>query len=138
MTFKPGQSGNPKGRPQGSKHKATIAAQELLDGEGEALTRKCIELAKGGNVAALRLCLERLIPARKDRPINLRLPKVEGVADLPKVLEAILKAVASGVITPGEGQSLAAVLEAYRKGVELTDLEVRLAALEEQTGHGKS
>jgi len=137
MTFKPGQSGNPKGRPQGSKHKATIAAQELLDGEGKALTRKCIELAKGGNVAALRLCLERLVPIRKDRPISLRLPKVEGVADIPKVLEAILKAVASGAITPGEGQSLAAVLEAYRKGVEQADHEARLTALEERAARGR-
>lgn len=134
MTFKPGQSGNPKGRPQGSKHKATIAAQTLLDGEAQALTKKAVELAKAGNVLALRLCLERLIPIRKDQPIKLKLPKIEGVADIPKVLEAILKAVASGEITPGEGQSLAAMLEAYRKGVELADFETRLTALEERTG----
>jgi hypothetical protein len=133
MTFKPGQSGNPKGRPQGSKHKATIAAQTLLDGEAQALTKKAVELAKAGNVLALRLCLERLIPTRKDQPITLKLPKIEGVADIPNVLEAILKAVASGEITPGEGQSLAAMLEAYRKGVELADIEARVTALEEKT-----
>lgn len=134
MTFKPGQSGNPKGRPQGSKHKATIAAQELLDGEAQTLTKKAVELAKTGNVLALRLCLERLIPPRKDRPISLKLPKLEGVADIPMVLEAVLKAVAQGEITPGEGQAVAAMLEAYRKGVELGDFEIRLTALEERTG----
>jgi hypothetical protein len=133
MTFKPGQSGNPKGRPQGSKHKATIAAQTLLDGEALALTKKAVELAKAGNVLALRLCLERLIPIRKDQPIKLKLPKLEDVADIPKVLEAVLKAVAQGEITPSEGQSLAAMLEAYRKGVELADFEARLTALEERT-----
>jgi hypothetical protein len=133
MTFKPGQSGNPKGRPQGSKHKATIAAQTLLDGEAQALTKKAVELAKAGNVLALRLCLERLIPIRKDQPIKLKLPKLEDVADIPKVLEAILKSVAQGEITPSEGQSLAAMLEAYRKGVELADFEARLTALEGRT-----
>lgn len=137
MTFQKGKSGNPKGRPHGSKHKATIAAQTLLDGEAQALTRKVIELAKDGNVVALRLCLERLIPARKDQPITLKLPKVEGVTDIAKVLEAILKAVAQGEITPSEGQSLAAMLEAYRKGVELADIEARLTTLEERAGHGK-
>lgn len=133
MTFKPGQSGNPKGRPQGSKHKATIAAQTLLDGEAQALTKKAVELAKAGNVVALRLCLERLIPIRKDQPIKLKLPKLKDVADIPKVLEAVLKAVAQGEISPSEGQSLAAMLEAYRKGVELADFEARLTALEERT-----
>ena len=130
MTFKPGKSGNPKGRPQGSKHKATLAAQELLDGEGKATTRKCIDLAKKGNVVALRLCLERLVPIRKDRPITLRLPNVSGVEDIPKILEAILRAVAQGKITPVEGQNMTAVIEAYRKGVELSEIEARLTALE--------
>ena len=39
--FQPGQSGNPDGRPNGSRNKATLAIEELLDGEGEGLTRKC-------------------------------------------------------------------------------------------------
>jgi hypothetical protein len=131
--FKSGESGNPKGKPKGTLHKATRAAQELLDGEVQELTRKCIELAKEGNVVALRLCLERIIPPRKDRPMSLKkLPKVEGAADIPKVMEAVLKAVAQGEITPGEGQAVAAMLEAYRKGVELAEFETRLTALEER------
>jgi hypothetical protein len=133
MTFKPGQSGNPKGKPKGALNQATRAAQELLDGEADGLTRKVVELAKAGNVVALRLCLERLIPPRKDRPITLKLPKVGGVEDIPKALEAILEAVAKGGITPGEGQAVAAMLEAYRKGVELADIEARLTALESQS-----
>jgi hypothetical protein len=58
--FKPGQSGNPNGRPKGSLNATTLAAQALLDGEAETLTRKAVELAKGGDLAALRLCLDRL------------------------------------------------------------------------------
>lgn len=60
--FKTGQSGNPGGRPKAALNKATLASQTLPDGEAEALTRKVVELAKDGNLAALRHCLERLLP----------------------------------------------------------------------------
>jgi len=135
--FKPGQSGNPGGRPKGALNRSTMAVQALLDGEAEALTRKAIELANKGNPVALRLCLERLLPPRKERSVALKLPRVESVQDIPKVLAAIVKAVAQGKLTPGEGQDMAAMLESYRKGIELTEIEGRLAALEEKTQHGK-
>ena len=102
------------------------------------MTRKAVELAKAGNPMALRLCLERFLPPRKDRPISFNLPKVEGVQDLPKVLGAILEAVAQGEITPREGQTLTAMLDAYRKGLETTDLEARITALEKEMASGKS
>ena len=136
--FKSGQSGNPGGRPKGSLNKATLASQALLEGEAEALTRKVVELAKEGHPAALRLCLERLLPPRKDRPISFTLPKIKAAEDLPKVLGAILEAVAQGEITPGEGQTLTVMLDAYRKGLETTDLEARVTALEKEKARGKS
>lgn len=77
--FRPGQSGNPKGRPTGALNRATIAAQALLDGEAEALTRAAVELALQGNVQALKLCLERICPARKERPLSLALPEAERI-----------------------------------------------------------
>ena len=128
--FKPGESGNPKGKPKGTLHKATRAAQELLDGEAEALTRKAIAQALEGNPIALRLCLERLLPIRRERPISLKLRKIRGAADLPQVLEVVMQAVAAGELTPGEGQTIMAMLEAFRKGLEFTDLEARVSALE--------
>lgn len=134
--FKAGHSGNPRGRPKGALNKATLATQALLDGEAEALTRKAVELAKGGHPMALRLCLDRLLPPRKDRPINFTLPKITGAEDLAKALGAILAAVAQGEITPGEGQTLTAILDAYRKGLETTDLEARITALEKERQHG--
>jgi hypothetical protein len=136
--FKAGQSGNPSGRPKGALNKTTLATQALLDGEAEALTRKVLELAKNGNPMALRLCLERLLPPRKDRPINFTLPKIEGAADLPKALGAILEAVAQGAITPGEGHTLTVMIEAYRKGLEAADFEARLTALEKEKVRGQS
>ena len=74
---RPGESGNPNGRPPGSRNKTTLAVESLLDGEAENLTRKAIELAKDGDLTALRLCLERIAPPRKDRPVTFSLPKLE-------------------------------------------------------------
>lgn len=129
--YKPGKSGNPKGKPKGALNHATRAVQALLDGEGEALTRKAVEMALEGDTTALRLCLERLCPPRKDSPVILAgLPKMESVADLPKASAAILKAVTTGKITPSEGQALAGLVEGHRKALETTEIEQRLSALE--------
>ena len=65
--FVKGQSGNPAGKPQGCRNHATRTAETLLDGEAEALTRKAVTLALGGNALALRLCLDRVIAPRRDR-----------------------------------------------------------------------
>ena len=74
--FKPGQSGNPAGRPKGARHASTLAIEALLDGEGEAITRKAIEAAKAGDMVAIRLVLDRICPPRKSRPIHIELPAI--------------------------------------------------------------
>src|SRR3954452_1367090 len=104
--FQPGQSGNPRGRPVGSRHRATLAAEALLDGEAETITRTAIELAKGGDTVALRLCMERLCPPRRDRPVSFTLPAIETVADVAKASGALLQAVAGGDLTPSEAAEL--------------------------------
>ena len=137
--FAKGHVQNPKGRIPGSRNKATLAAQALLDGEVENLTRKAVELALGGDVTALRLCLERILPARKEAALApIDLPRVEGAADLPQLTTAILDAVAAGRITPGEGQALAALANAHAKTLEIAELEQRITALEEKQGKGGS
>jgi hypothetical protein len=130
--FKKGESGNPVGKPKGTLHKATRAALELLGGDLEAITQECIKQAKEGNLMAAKLVLDKLIPSAKELPLSLSLPKVDGAADLPAALSAVMAAVAQGDITPGEGQALTAMLEAYRKGLEFTDIEARLRTLEEK------
>ena len=131
--FAPGNRANPKGRIPGSRNKATLAAQAMLDGEVENLTRKAVELALEGDTTALRLCLERILPARKEAALApLDLPKVEGAADLPQLTAAILDSVAAGRITPGEGQALAALTNAHAKTLEIAELEQRITALEKR------
>ncbi|MBY9067623.1 hypothetical protein K1X12_11990 [Hyphomonas sp. WL0036] len=123
--------GNP-GKPRGARHKATQAALALIDGEGEALTRKAIDMALAGDTVALRLCLERLAPPRKDAPVRFTLPPMEGAENAAEAMGAILASVASGDLAPSEATSLAGLVEVYRKTLETTELEARLKALEER------
>lgn len=121
-----GKSGNPDGKPKGCKHKATRAALNLLEGDLEAITQKCIDKAKEGDLMAAKLILDKALPNVKERPISFKFPKVEGAADVPDALSAVLKAVGKGEITPGEGQALTALLDNYRKGIEVAGIEARL------------
>jgi hypothetical protein len=126
---RPFEPGNP-GRPQGSRNKATIVAEMLLDGEANKLTRKAIELALAGDVTAIRLCLDRIVPPRKDRPVLFNLLKMNTGADAAKGVAAIVTAVASGDLTPSEAAELSKVIEAYARALETSDLEARIAKLE--------
>lgn len=134
--FQKGQSGNPAGRRLGSRNKATANAELLLDGEAEALTRKAVELALSGDAAALRLCLERIIPPRRGRPVQLSLPPLRGAADLDQTMAAITTAAAQGAITPGEAAELARLVEIFVRAVETSDFDRRLQQLENRSGAG--
>jgi hypothetical protein len=74
--FQKGHSGNPQGRPPCSRNAATVIAERLLDGQAATIKRKAIELAKQGDLTALRLCLERIVPPRRERPLNFTLPEI--------------------------------------------------------------
>jgi hypothetical protein len=126
---KPFQQGNP-GRPKGSRNKATLALEALLDGEAEALTRKAIEMALSGDTTAMRLCMDRIMPPRKDRPVMFTMPKLETAADAVKATAALAEAVALGDITPMEAGDLVKLVEGFTKAFELHEIEQRLAKLE--------
>jgi len=125
-TFGPG---NP-GKPQGTRHKATMAALALLDGEAEALTRQAVTMALAGDTTVLRLCLERIAPPRRDAPVTFDLPPMETARDAASAAGAELAAVAIGDLTPTEGAHVMGLIETYRRTLETTELEARLAALE--------
>lgn len=128
--FKPGQSGNPKGRPAGSRNRITIACEKLLDADAKAITAKAVDLAKAGDTIALRLCLERIVPPRKGAPIRFHLPQVTNTGDVRGAALAILAAVAEGRISPEEANAVAPLLEAVRRAIETDELATRLDALE--------
>jgi Family of unknown function (DUF5681) len=126
---RPFRPGNP-GRPKGSRHKTTQAMQALLDGEAAALTRRAIEMALNGDAVALRLCLDRLLPVLRERPIAVELPALASSKDAVTASAALLGAVAAGEVTPGEAQGIGRLLELHLKAIELHEIEARLTALE--------
>lgn len=128
--FKPGQSGNPNGRPSGSRNKVTLEMEALMEGEAEAITRKCIDEAKGGNMVAVKICMERLYPPRKDAPISFQVSKMETTADAVSVMGDVLEAMAAGDISPSEAQAVAGIVETFRRTIETNDIERRIAELE--------
>ena len=131
--FPKGHSGNPDGKPRGARHRVTRAAEQLLDGEAEALTRKAIEMAIAGETTALRLCLERIIAPRRDRPVRFTLPKLGSADDAAKAMAAITSAVARGDLTPSDAGELSRLVEVFVKSLEAADFEKRLQALESAT-----
>ena len=108
--FAPGVSGNPAGRPPGARNRATLAVEALLEGEAEALTRKAIERALEGDGQALRLCLDRIAPPRRDRPVSFALPPLKEAADTRDAFAAVVHAIAEGELTPSEGLTLAGLI----------------------------
>jgi hypothetical protein len=118
------------GRRPGSRNKASLAAEALLEGEAEALTRKAVEIALSGDTTALRLCLERLLPPRKDRPVSFQLPPLASARDAAQASAALLLAVAEGELTPLEAADLPKLLTSYVEALKTSDMEERLLALE--------
>ena len=131
--FQPGQSGNPAGRPKGSRGRATILAQAILDRDVEAVTERIVKAALDGDLTAGRLVLERAVPPMKERPLTVDLPPEMRTAEqLSQAAESVFRAVAEGDLLPGEGQALMAMIELRRKALETEELAQRVAALEAQ------
>jgi hypothetical protein len=129
--FKKGQSGNPAGPAKGTRHKITMLAEKLLEDDRDDIVRAVIAAAKGGDSTAMRLCIERLIPVRKGRPVVFDLPPVKTAADIAGAVGELARAMAAGELTTDEASSAASVIEMHRRAIEMTEIELRLQRLEE-------
>lgn len=129
--FAKGYSGNRNGKPKGARNKATLAALELLEGEAENLSRKAVEMALDGDTTALRLCLERIAPPSKERPLNgFELPTISDAKSALDALNTVAQRLAGGELLPSEAAAICNVLEQYRRHFETTELQRRIDALE--------
>ncbi len=136
--WKPGQSGNPAGRPKGSRNKATLLALAAMEGGLDEIVKRIIEAAKMGDMAAARLVVDKLIPAAKDRPISITLPQITDVATCNQAQAQITASVASGNLLPSEGEVLAGLVDHQRRALETHDMAKRLEALEKKLSKEKS
>ena len=80
----------------------------------------------------MRLCIERLIPVRKGRPVTFNLPQIETAADVAGALGTIAEAMSAGELTPDEANAVAGVIEAKRRAIETVEHEERIRKLEEE------
>jgi hypothetical protein len=123
--FRPGQSGNPAGRKNGSRNRATIAALALLNGDLEAVTAKLVEKAKAGEPWAIKLFMDKLIPNAKDAPVTFPLPD----GDLQQTLQAVLGLVSRGQLTISEGEGIAAIVSVLGLAQQVEELGKKVEGL---------
>lgn len=128
--FKPGQSGNPAGKPKGTRNHATRSILKLMEGGAEEITIAVLDAAKGGDMGAARFILERIAPPLRERPISIDLPAIDTADGIAAAQEAILQAVAAGDLMPGEANTLSNIVESRRKAIETQELAARLDELE--------
>lgn len=138
MTFNAGQSGNPGGRPKGITDRRS-KFRGLLEPYAEELVTKVVELARNGDVNALRFCLERLIPKATREPVTLDFDasganKIEYLAEFGK---SILRAVANGDITPADGQCLSVLADTHRRLIEHGEIKRMLEEVVEARKMGR-
>jgi len=134
--FQRGRSGNPSGKPPGTRNKTLVLLDKIGEESAEAVVRAIIESALAGDTKAGALLLERIWPARRGRPITLNLPAIRTAADVTAAMSAVSAAVSDGELSAEEGQSIAALFEAQRRAIETVELEARLAALEQKLNQG--
>lgn len=119
-----------RGRPKGSRNKATLAVQELLDGEAENLARKAIERALEGDLVALRLCLERILPPARDQPIRFTFTAPESAEQIPAAIGRVIKAASNEKLTLSQAQTIVSLLDRQRQAFETSELAQRIDEIE--------
>ena len=130
MQFQKGQSGNPAGRPRGSRNKASLRMQEMLEQKADALVKKVVKMALAGNIGALRLCLDRLAPTRKNEPLFCEMPPLQKASDAVAAIAGVASAAVAGDVTADEAAKLAKVISLYVNTLEAHNFEDRLLRLE--------
>jgi hypothetical protein len=129
--FEKGRSGNPRGRPRGARNRSTLACEALLDGQAAALMQKAIQMALAGDAVALRLCLERIYPPRKDRQVTFPLPAITSPRDAADIMAAVAEAVAAGHVTPSEAAEIGKVIDVYVKAYQTAEMDDRVACVDQ-------
>ena len=124
--WKPGQSGNPKGRPPGAGEVAKLRA--AIADQVPAILQSLTTAALAGDVQAARLLLERTLPALKPAEQAQALHLPDGT--LTDQGRAVLAAVAAGELAPGQGAALLGAIGTLARVAEIDELAARITALE--------
>jgi Family of unknown function (DUF5681) len=130
--FQKGVSGNPAGPAKGTRHTITMLAEKLMQDDVGNVVAAVVDAAVKGDMAAAKIILDRIAPARRGRPVSFDLPRIETPADIANALGAVAGAMAEGELTPDEANAVAGVIEFRRRAIETVEHEERLRKLEER------
>ena len=128
--FLKGMSGNPGGKRPGTRNRATIIAEAMLDCEARPLLRGAIEDAKDGDGVMSRFCLSRIIGPRRERPVRFELPPIKSAADLSTAMQAVTAAVAQGELTIREGWEFSQMIDNFIRAIDASEFAEQLERLE--------
>ena len=127
--FKPGTSGNPAGKPAGTRSKSTQLLLVLMQDGAQKITQAVIDAAQSGDLMAAKIILARVMPPAKERPVCVDLPDTSTSEGVAAAQNAILQAVAAGDLLPGEASTLSAIVEAKRRAIETQERAERITQL---------
>jgi hypothetical protein len=130
MTFQAGESGNPAGRAVGSRNKKTLAVEAALFDHAEALVKNLVDRAMAGEPAAMRLAMERVLPAGRGRPLPIDLPPVRSAEDAQAAAAVIMAALKEGAISAREAVDLLRVVEGLTRLSGAIDVIKKIARKE--------
>ena len=130
--FRAGVSGNPRGRPRGSRDARTVALAQLLSSEGETIVSRLVDAAKRGRPWAVRLAFERLVP-KLERKLEFDIVAMRTAAEVRDAMETVILCAASGKISTEDARAFGQLIEQQRKAIETSELAVRLDLLEQQS-----
>jgi hypothetical protein len=130
--FQPGQSGNPNGRPKGSRNRVTLTIEALIEDRSEEIIKKTIEKAVAGDANMLLALVRTMVPVRRDRPVEFEVPPIHTLADAAAASNAILAACAAGSLTPSEAREVMRLIATHMRTIEVAVLEQRLSDLEKK------
>jgi len=128
--FPKGLSGNPMGKRPGTRNRATIIAEEMLDSAARPLLRGAIDDAQGGDGVMTRFCLSRIIGPRRERPVRFELPPIKSAADLSGAMQAVTAAVAHGELTIREGWEFSQMIDNFIRAIDASEFAEQLERLE--------
>ena len=137
---KPFQPGNNfgKGRPAGSRNKATLVLEALIEGQGEEIINTIIASAKDGDMTAAKALLDRLVPTRKSSPPAISLSPAASTTHLEGALFEVFNHLADQNLAPEEAAQITSVIASHIKLHETLKLEDRILQLEQKIGIAKT